>query len=118
MLVRLPVPPSTNNLFVNKAMGKGRFISPAYKAWRTAAGWALNLARLQPFGLADVQVTLHVPEDRRRDIDNYGKAVLDLIVAHNLIADDNQVCKMTTERHDESDCILCVMPYSRRALTT
>jgi len=39
--VVLPMPPTTNNLFVNNRRG-GRFPSKAYKAWRAAAAFPLH----------------------------------------------------------------------------
>lgn len=113
MLVRLPAPPSTNNLFINVRSG-GRILSPAYRSWRTYAGTLLNLARVQPFGLASVQIGLMVPrKPASRDIDNFSKAPIDLLVAHAIIADDKQVERLTIERHDEADILLTVMPYYR-----
>ena len=115
MIVRLPVPPATNNLFVNKKVG-GRFISPAYKAWRTEAGWALKLRKpaLQVFGPIPVEIWLMVPRKPvNRDIDNFAKGPLDLLVAHGIISDDKQVARLTIERHDDDDLILNVEQFSR-----
>lgn len=112
MLVRLPVPPSTNNLFVNKKVG-GRMLSPAYAAWRKEAGWLLNIARLTPFEKMPVQFSLWVPrKPASRDIDNFAKGALDLFVAHGIIADDKQVERLTIERHDDADIIVDIMPFS------
>jgi Holliday junction resolvase RusA-like endonuclease len=112
MNIRLPAPPSTNNLFINVRSG-GRILSPAYRSWRTHAGHLLNLARVQPFGVAPVQIGLMVPrKPASRDIDNFSKAPIDLLVAHAIIADDKQVERLTIERHDDADILLTVMPYS------
>lgn len=106
MIIRLPVPPSVNNLFVNKKVG-GRFISPAYKAWCTEAGWKLNLARVVPFCGELVEISLTVPrKPASRDIDNFSKGPLDLLVAHSIINDDKQVERLTISRHDDADIIL------------
>lgn len=118
MMVRLPAPPSTNNLFINVRVG-GRILSPAYKAWRTHAGHLLNLARVQPFGVAPVQIGLMVPrKPASRDIDNFSKAPLDLLVAHAIIADDKYVERLIIERHDDDDILLTVMPFSRIGVQT
>lgn len=110
MNIRLPVPPSTNNLFVNVRRG-GRILSPAYRAWRAHAGQILNLARIQPFGTAPVQIGLMVPrKPTSRDIDNFAKGPLDLLVAHKIIADDRQVERLTIARHDDPDILITVMP--------
>lgn len=114
MLIRLPVPPSTNNLFLN-VRGRGRIASPQYRAWRTEAGLKLNLAKPMPFGKAKVQVTLFVPrKPARRDIDNFAKGPLDLLVSHKVIDDDRYVERLNIERHDDADLLLSVMPYEGR----
>lgn len=115
MMVRLPVPPSTNNLFAN---GKsGRYVTASYKAWRTAAGWQLNLARVEPFGKMKVAVTLYVPrKPASRDLDNFSKAPLDLLVAHGVIADDKHVERLVIERHDAPEIILSVEPFGEPTL--
>lgn len=110
--VRLPCSPSTNNLFVNKKVG-GRFISPAYKSWRDTAGMYLNLARIHPFGAAPVEVSLTVPrKPASRDLDNFAKAPIDLLVAHAIINDDKQIERLTISRHDLADMLLQIAPYS------
>lgn len=48
MMVRLPCPPSTNNLFANGR--NGRYTTDKYAAWQKDAGWMLNLAKPQSFG--------------------------------------------------------------------
>lgn len=111
MMVRLPVPPSTNNLFANGK--RGRYLTDAYDAWRTEAGLKLNLARPIPFGAIKVAVSLFVPrKPKSRDIDNFCKAPLDLLVKHRVINDDKQVERLTVERHDDADLILSVEPFS------
>lgn len=118
MLVRLPVPPSTNNLFVNKKVG-GRFLSPAYKAWRASAGIYLNLARITPFCGELVEMSLTVPrKPASRDLDNFAKAPIDLLVAHAIINDDKQIERLTISRHDDADIILSVVPYSASRVQT
>ena len=112
MNIRLPAPPSTNNLFINVRNG-GRILSPAYRSWRNHAGTLLNLARVQPFGTALVQIGLMVPrKPASRDIDNFSKAPIDLLVAHAIIADDKQVERLTIERHDDADIIVDITPFA------
>lgn len=86
-MIRLPIPPSTNNLFVTR--GRKRVISPAYRAWRTEAGLRLNVQRPQSHAKSRrLAVAIHVPDTVRGDLDNRIKGLLDLIVDHGLIADD------------------------------
>lgn len=85
--IRLPIPPSVNNLFMN-ARGKGRIKSPEYRAWLASANTLMNVARhgLVP---SPVTVTVRVGNDTGRDLDNLGKPVLDVLVASGVIADDS-----------------------------
>ena len=89
-MIALPVPPSTNNLFINARNGKGRFLSPAYKAWRKSAADALTLCAwdmpARPYG-----VTIRVNVNHQRDVDNTAKPILDFLVAHNVISGDQWV---------------------------
>jgi len=111
MLVRLPLSPTTNNLFVN-VPGKGRVASQEYRKWVQTAGLTLNVAkRGQTFGKMLVQVGIMVPRKNRGDIDNRAKAVLDLFTVCGVWDDDKQVERLTIERHDDKDLLVSVMPY-------
>jgi len=84
----LPWPPSTNNLFVN--VGNKRVPSRDYTAWRKEAGWTLQAQRPPKFkGAVTIGIELCPAHSRRYDLDNRSKALLDLLVTHNVIADDN-----------------------------
>lgn len=89
-MIILPVPPSTNNLFINARNGRGRILSPDYKAWRKLAAKALTLQSWEmpgrPYG-----VTIRVNINHRRDLDNSTKAILDLLVEHKVIDGDQWV---------------------------
>ena len=91
-------PPSLNNAFVNGA--KGRFKSPAYKAWtwvaqadlRNQSGWHVP---------GRVRVCLLISRaDTKADLDNLIKPVLDLLVAAGRIADDRNVVSIEAEFAD------------------
>ena len=43
-----------------------------------------------------VTIAAGVPDRRRRDVDNLGKAVLDLLTAHQVIEDDAKVMSLTS----------------------
>lgn len=97
--VDLPVPPSTNNLFVN--VGKRRIASDDYKAWRSIAGLRLNLQHAEKIS-GPVEIEIAVPRNRRRDLGNYEKALTDFLVAHRCIDDDRNVERLTVAWHDEA----------------
>lgn len=87
----LPMPPSTNNLFVT-VPGRGRVKSRAYALWREEAGWELKRqrAKLIP-GNVDVTIIARKPNGKKRDLDNLAKPILDLLVRCSVISDDSLV---------------------------
>lgn len=89
-MIALPLPPSTNNMFINAKNGNGRFLSPVYKAWRKCAAKHLTLQSWDmptpPYG-----VTIRVNVNHQSDIDNRTKAVLDLLVEHKVLTGDQWV---------------------------
>jgi Holliday junction resolvase RusA-like endonuclease len=86
----LPLPPSVNNLFVNRKDGKGRFTSPRYAAWKKAAGLELLVQRPgRVWGNYEVNITF---PKTRADGDNLVKPILDLLVTHQ-ITDDDAKCQ-------------------------
>jgi crossover junction endodeoxyribonuclease RusA len=112
----VPTPPSTNNLYAN-AQGKGRVKSERYRTWLNAAGWSVRaaLGGHETISTA-VCVGLQVPDDRRRDIDNFCKATLDLLVHMKVIEDDKIVERLVVERAKRPDVLvtLALMPSSVR----
>lgn len=87
----LPFPPSINRLY--RAVGGRSILSAEYRAWKAEAGLLLNSQHPEKMlGRVAVCVALKAPDNRRRDADNAGtKAVLDLLVAHQIIeADDSR----------------------------
>jgi crossover junction endodeoxyribonuclease RusA len=99
IVLTLPFPPSTNNLFRNA--GKRRIKTDRYTRWITEAGWWLsfhNVPRLSgPYALA---LTLHPPTRAARDLDNFVKAVSDLLVAHEVIDGDHLARRIVLEWSD------------------
>lgn len=98
--VWLPFPPSANNLFAHGAvMGRHgkpvtrRFVSKRYREWRRHAELLIVGARLRPVVGAEAAVTIAItpPDKRRRDRDNYRKAILDALVRCHVLPDDHIV---------------------------
>lgn len=84
----LRVPPSVNNLFAS--VRNRRVPSRAYRIWKGNAGWDLQLARPPRFaGPVTLDMQFRFADRRRRDLDNYAKAVMDLLVTHKVIAADD-----------------------------
>lgn len=98
-MIRLPLPPSTNMMFINarNATGRGRFPSPAYKAWKKSAANALTIAAWdmpsKPYA-----VTIRVNVNHQSDIDNRVKPILDLLVSHKVIVGDQWIDELHVYR--------------------
>jgi Holliday junction resolvase RusA-like endonuclease len=94
IVLKLPFPPSTNNLFINGS--KGRFRSQKYADWIAEAGWELQRQR-PPKVIGPVDLVFHFQDGRdkrKRDVTNLIKAPEDLLVKHGIIeADDNTIVR-------------------------
>lgn len=92
----LPYPTSLNNIFVNGA--RGRYKSPAYKAWQDAAYAAiLEQGRQRIKGKVAISIAVVKPDKRRRDIDNLTKPVLDALTTMQVIEDDSLVQRISIQ---------------------
>lgn len=88
----LPFPPTVNRYW--RHIGESRtIISKQGRAYKIAvAGLVMaNRAALQLCKPVCVSVTYCPPDNRRRDLDNYTKALLDSITAAGVWQDDSQV---------------------------
>lgn len=105
----LPWPISTNNMYFNA--GRKRVKSPRYRAWQEEAGWRLKAAKPPQFaGPVTILIELCPPDNRRRDGDNLTKGILDLLVSHGVISDDNRrVVRETVVRWVESSVHSCTV---------
>lgn len=112
--LRLPVPPSANNLYLNNSgsiAGRGRRKGAIYAAWLHEAGieinrqtgkrdatWQAGKLVFAPLIAGIVAVDVRAPLNRRRDLDNALKGLLDLIVKMHVIADDNLIDDLRIRR--------------------
>jgi len=104
MKLTLPFPPSVNRYWraPNSGPLKGRhLISAAGRAFQSAACAAIieQLRRLPKPSTesAAVEILLFPPDARRRDIDNYNKALFDALTHVGVWEDDSQVKRMLVE---------------------
>jgi len=94
IVVELPLPPSINALWRSS---RGRVHrSRRYLSWLKEAGWELVLQKPKRIaGPVAIAVAAGRPDRRKRDLDNIAtKAVLDLLTAHGIVADDSMVVKI------------------------
>ena len=85
-------PPSVNGLY--------RAINGLYILTKKARAWYKNnKLMLHPMeGRLGVTIKLYPPDRRRRDIDNYSNAVIDLLTKSEAWLDDEQVDLLTVSR--------------------
>lgn len=94
--LKLPAPPSVNNLFSNGKGGHtGRFKTPAYKAWIAEASWMVREQMVAEdcnpvMGRTVIMIGVE-RSSLRSDLDNQAKAILDLLVTTRVIEDDRYV---------------------------
>lgn len=97
-LLTLPWPPSVNGYW--RSYQGRNILSKAGRAYQQAGAAALAGQQVPQLGTARVQVTLtlYPPDRRRRDVDNYIKAPLDLLTTAGVWDDDSQIDRLTIER--------------------
>lgn len=105
---KIPVPPSANNLFINRPDG-GRAKSPAYKKWIYEAGWRLREQLAQPVAGKTFSLMIYAPVNRQRDISNVIKATEDLLVGMALIPVDDRYIDEVIIRRSWGDKEMKVM---------
>jgi Holliday junction resolvase RusA-like endonuclease len=89
VVVNLPMPPSTNNLFTGLSRRRRSF---QYEDWITFAGLQLNRQRpVSVPGRVSLLIEVEEPKTaRHQDVANREKAVTDLLVSHRVIEGDDQ----------------------------
>ncbi len=99
MKLTLPFPPSVNGYW--RATNTGMKISASGRSFRTNAIEAILAQlkrRLQPITVnVEVTVFLYPPDKRRRDLDNYQKALFDSLSHAGVWLDDSQIKRFTVE---------------------
>ena len=87
-IIYLPWPVSTNSMY-RSIHGRSILSKPA-RAWTTEAGKRLVAQKPKSIkGPVRLSLVLCAPTRRAYDLDNHVKIVLDLLVAHGVIEDDN-----------------------------
>lgn len=95
--LELPYPPSVNHYW--RRVGARTLISRGGRAFREAVCSILAVRGIQPLdGALVVEVTIHPPDKRRRDIDNVQKALLDALQHGGAYGDDSQIVRLSIEK--------------------
>ncbi len=100
--LELPYPPSVNHYW--RRVGARTLISRGGRAFRQMVCSILATRGVRPLdGPLAVEVTIHPPDKRRRDIDNVQKALLDALQHGGAYGDDSQIVRLTIEKGDPLD---------------
>jgi Holliday junction resolvase RusA-like endonuclease len=93
----LPYPPSINHYW--RRVGPRTLISREGRRFRERVQTILAAHRVEPLvGPLAVEVAIYPPDNRRRDIDNVQKALLDALQHGGAYHDDSQIVRLTIEK--------------------
>ena len=97
MLFELPYPPSINHYW--RRVGPRMLISREGRRFREAVCTILAALRIRPVkGPLEVTVEVYPPDNRRRDIDNLFKGLLDAMQHGGAYIDDSQIVRLSIEK--------------------
>jgi crossover junction endodeoxyribonuclease RusA len=106
----LPFPPSVWDMYVG--WGKTRRLSPEYTKWRGDAGVFMRGRNEKPVSTPFcISICLKRP-NKRQDLDNRIKPILDALQFYGIIKNDN-LCERVTATWDHGmreECVVLVMP--------
>jgi Holliday junction resolvase RusA-like endonuclease len=95
--LELPYPPSINHYW--RRVGPRTLISREGRRFRQNVLAILAALDVRPMeGRLDVQVEVFPPDNRRRDVDNVQKALLDALQHGGAYADDSQIVRLAIEK--------------------
>jgi len=93
----LPYPPSINHYW--RRVGSRTLISREGRRFRHRVMAILAAMHIQPLcGRLVVEVEVFPPDNRRRDIDNVFKALLDAMQHGGAYGDDSQIVRLSIEK--------------------
>ena len=102
----LPYPPSAWDLY--EGWGKSRRLSKSYAKWRDDAGYFIK--RTEPInGPFSISIALRRP-NKRQDLDNRSKAILDALQHYGVIKNDNlcERLEMVWDVNLTDECVVLV----------
>lgn len=101
VIFEVPFPPSVNHYWRTPSTGalKGRtLISKKGRVFREKVAYTLRDMKAEVPGRLGIHIALFPPDKRKRDLDNYLKALLDSIVHAGMIKDDELIDELTIRR--------------------
>lgn len=113
MILKLPYPPSTNNLYRSSKNGK-RYKTAEALAYHNEAGMLARVVFAEPLqGKLSVSIVVYPKIGIGIDVDNAAKATLDALTGV-CWKDDSQVWRLTVERAEKRTggaLAVCIEPY-------
>lgn len=101
----LPYPPSVWDLY--QGWGKTRRLAKSYEKWRRDAGYFIKAPELPVSVPFSIYIALK-RQNKRQDIDNRAKAVVDCLQHYKVIKNDN-LCERLTMCWDDNLPAECVV---------
>lgn len=114
-LVIPDIPPSVNHYWV--ARGNRRFISKRGREWKQLVYIVANCKANKKYfdEKLEVEITISLPDKRRRDVDNFSKAILDSL-EKICYKDDCQIYRLTVQKtHGKPKTVIRLKPFSEVA---
>ncbi|MEQ8789501.1 MAG: RusA family crossover junction endodeoxyribonuclease [Pirellulaceae bacterium] len=100
--LELPYPPSINHYW--RRVGSRTLISREGRRFRQNVMAILAAMSVEPMsGPLEVDVQVFPPDNRRRDVDNVQKALLDALEHGGAYGDDSQIVRLTIEKGEPVD---------------
>lgn len=97
--LELPWPPSVNHYY--RHVGSRVLISKIGRTYREKIVSKLHLDAVEKYsGPVELHIELYPPDNRRRDVDNSLKCLLDAFTHGGLYDDDSQIRKLTVIKRD------------------
>jgi Holliday junction resolvase RusA-like endonuclease len=92
--IELPYPPSITRYW--RRVGPRTLVSREGRRFRQQVVATLAACHVEPLtGPLTVEVEISTPDHRRRDIDNFAKALLDALQHGGVYLDDSQIVQLT-----------------------
>lgn len=108
----LPYPPSLNHYY--RRVGHRTLISREGRTYRWRVGTVMEAQGVRPIdGPLRVTISVHPPDNRRRDLDNIQKALLDALEYGGAYRDDSQIVKLVVDKREciaQGKVLVCIEP--------
>ncbi|WP_373766372.1 RusA family crossover junction endodeoxyribonuclease [Glaesserella sp.] len=96
--LELPYPPTVNHYWKHTKNGI-HYVTAKGKAYQQAVSWLTKNAKKHR-GKVELTVDIYPPDNRKRDIDNVFKALLDSLTKSGVIVDDSLIYKLIAEKKE------------------